>query len=111
MTAGLIAKGEQVTWRTRHFGIPFTMTSEIPEMDRPHSFVDQQVRGPFRSFRHVHRFRVASSGTLMHDHVAFAAPAGSIGRLVEAAVLGRYVKGLIAKRNEFLRVEAERNGV
>ena len=45
-----------VTWKARHFGLPFTMTSRIAELQRPQRFVDEQVRGPFASFRHEHLF-------------------------------------------------------
>jgi hypothetical protein len=34
-TSGLIGLGETVTWRARHFGIPFTMTSKVTEWERP----------------------------------------------------------------------------
>jgi ligand-binding SRPBCC domain-containing protein len=38
-----------------HFGVPITMTSRITRMSPPRLFVDEQVRGPFRSFHHEHR--------------------------------------------------------
>lgn len=56
VTSGSIALGETVTWRARHFGIWFTMTSRITSLERPNRFVDEQVRGPFRSFHHEHVF-------------------------------------------------------
>ena len=33
VTTGRIGLGETVTWRARHFGVWFTMTSEISELD------------------------------------------------------------------------------
>lgn len=48
--AGRIGLGESVTWRARHFGIWWTMTSRIEELERPTRFVDAQTRGPFGSF-------------------------------------------------------------
>lgn len=50
VTSGLIGEGDTVTWRARHFGVPFTMTSRISEYESPHRFVDEQVSGPFRSW-------------------------------------------------------------
>lgn len=109
-TSGLIGLGETVTWRARHFGIPFTMTSKITEWDRPHRFVDEQIRGPFQSFHHEHRFDEADSTTVMTDRVRFDAPVGPIGCVVEHLVLGRYLHKLIAERNQYLKAEAERRG-
>ncbi len=56
VTSGLISLGEEVTWRAWHFGVPLHMTSRITEMESPNYFVDEQVKGPFRRFRHVHEF-------------------------------------------------------
>jgi len=109
VTTGLMGPGDQVTWRARHFGVPFTMTSAITEYDSPHRFVDEQVRGPFRSWRHEHVFAPVPDGTLMTDRVEFASPAGPIGRLVNRLVLTRYMTALLEERNAWLRAELERS--
>lgn len=44
VTSGPIGLGETVTWRAIHFRIPFTMTSRVTELERPHCFIDEQVR-------------------------------------------------------------------
>jgi len=113
VTAGLMSLGDTVTWRARHFGLPMQMTSRITQFSFPDSFTDEQQRGPFRAFRHVHEFLPDSSGpdaslpdggrTLMLDHVEFTAPFGVLGRLVEKAFLGRYLKHLIEERNRYLQ--------
>ena len=108
VTSGLIGLGEEVTWRARHFGIPFTMTSRVTEFDRPNRFVDEQQRGPFRRFHHEHLFEPADGGTVMVDRISFDAPVGPIGRVVERLVLDRYLKKLIAQRGRHITAEAER---
>jgi ligand-binding SRPBCC domain-containing protein len=101
-TSGLITLGEEVTWRAWHFGVPLQMTSRITEMQSPDYFVDEQVKGPFRRFRHVHEFSQDSMGTTIVDRIEFAAPFGPIGRLVEKLVLARYLRRLIEARNRHL---------
>ncbi|MEM9656341.1 MAG: SRPBCC family protein [Actinomycetota bacterium] len=108
VTSGLIGLGENVTWRAKHFGVPFTMTSRITEFDRPARFVDEQQRGPFRRFRHEHLFEPVDGSTLMTDRISFDAPLWVLGDVVELAVLGRYLEKLIRERNKFLKAEAER---
>ena len=110
VTAGLIGLGEFVTWQGRHFGITWTMTSTITEWDRPHRFVDEQRKGPFKSFRHVHAFEPVEHGTRLRDEVEFTAPLGVLGRVAERLVLGRYLRHLIDVRNAFLVTEATRVG-
>jgi ligand-binding SRPBCC domain-containing protein len=107
ITSGRIGLGQTVTWRAKHLGIWWSMTSKVTALDRPSRFVDEQVKGPFSRFRHEHIFEPTSSGTRMVDRISFDAPAGPIGDLVERAVLGRYVRGLTEARNDFLRSQAE----
>lgn len=100
VTAGRIALGETVTWRARHFGIWFTMTSQITELDEPERFVDRQVSGPFKVFEHEHRFDVTAAGTRMADVITVASPI--FGVLADRLVLVPYLRHLIAKRNRHL---------
>ncbi|ALE92265.1 cyclase [Arthrobacter alpinus] len=100
--AGEIGLGESVTWQARHFGINFRMTSLITELDAPHGFVDQQIKGPFRDFRHEHRFTTDDGCTTMIDDITFTAPFGPLGWLVERLVLARYLRRLIEARNDYL---------
>ena len=95
---GRIGLGEEVTWRAWHFGIPFAMTSRITELDRPRRFVDEQARGPFRSFRYEHLFARRDNRTVMTDRVQFKAPVGVIGFAVERVLLEWYLRRLIAAR-------------
>lgn len=108
VTSGLISLGEEVTWRAWHFGVPLQMTSRITEMQSPDYFVDEQVKGPFQRFRHVHEFSQDSAGTTMVDRIEFAAPLGPIGRLAEKLVLARYLQRLIERRNQHLAGDSTR---
>lgn len=108
VTSGLIGLGESVTWRAKHFGITWKMTSKVTELERPRRFVDEQQRGPFSRFHHEHVFEDVEGGTLMRDHIEFDAPLGPLGDLVERLVLGSYLPKLIVERNEYLRTELER---
>lgn len=107
VTSGVIGLGEEVTWRATHFHVPFTMTSRITELDRPRRFVDEQVKGPFRRFRHVHEFRSTAAGTSMVDRIRFDAPLWWVGDVVERLVLGDYLRRLIVERGEYLKHAAE----
>ncbi|TYB70090.1 SRPBCC family protein [Nonomuraea sp. PA05] len=101
VTSGRLALGDQVTWRARHFGLTWHLTSTISACTRPAYFVDEQVTGPFRRWRHAHTFEAADDGaaTLMTDVVDFAAPLPPLGRLAEILVLERYLTRLIVRRN------------
>jgi uncharacterized protein (UPF0548 family)/ligand-binding SRPBCC domain-containing protein len=100
VTHGSIALGETVTWRARHFGIWFTMTSMITSLERPDRFVDEQVRGPFHSFRHEHLFTRDGDDTIMVDTLTIGSPV--FGRLAERIVLVPYLRQLMRERNRHL---------
>ncbi len=100
--------GDTVTWRARHFGIWFRMTSEITAYQFPTHFVDEQVNGPFGYWRHEHWFEQMPTGrTRMVDIVNFRSPAGLVGALVDRAVLLRYLRRLIEQRNAWLKQSLE----
>jgi ligand-binding SRPBCC domain-containing protein len=106
-TSGLIEPGETVTWRARHFGLWWTLTSRITVVERPVTFADEQVSGPFRHFRHVHTFRAVPGSTIMVDEWEHTSPLGLLGRFVDGLLLGRYMRSLLERRNAALKVEAE----
>ena len=105
VTRGSIALGEAVTWRARHFGIWFTMTSRVTSLERPNRLVDEQVRGPFRSFHHEHVFVRDGDDTVMTDTLTLASPL--FGRLAERVVLVPYLRRLIRQRNHHLLVSLD----
>ena len=99
-TTGKIGLGETVTWRARHFGIWFTMTSKITALEEPTRFVDEQVRGPFRTFVHEHRYDHSAIGCRMTDTITVGSPI--FGAFAERTVLVPYLRRLIIKRNAHL---------
>jgi ligand-binding SRPBCC domain-containing protein len=106
-TSGLIELGETVTWRAKHFGIWQTLTSKITEFDRPNFFVDEMVKGAFKSFRHEHRFTSVDDRTLMRDVFAFESPTGVLGRFFNWLVLTGYMTRLLEERNRVIKQTAE----
>ena len=105
--SGEMRLGDQVTWRARHFGIPWRMTSKITDYERPTRFVDEQQSGPFASWHHEHRFEEHDGVTTMTDLVDYRSPAGPLGTLVNRVVLERYMTNLLNRRNAFLKAQAE----
>ncbi|MFB4281873.1 cyclase [Nonomuraea sp. MTCD27] len=109
VTSGQLSLGDRVTWRARHFGLTWHLTSTISACTPPSYFVDEQVSGPFRRWIHTHTFastpdnETGTEATLMKDIVDFAAPAGPLGTIAEILVLRRYMTGLILQRNAYIK--------
>ena len=98
----ILGLGDEITWRAWHFGVPWSLTSRITAFDRPHRFIDEQVRGPFHRFHHEHLFEAVDGGSRMTDIVEFEAPAAWLGRLAERVILASYMRSLIEERNRYL---------
>lgn len=107
-TSGLLAEGDVVTWKARHFGVPLTLTVELTEVDAPTYFRDEQVDGPFAALTHEHSFeRLPGDRTLMRDEFRFSSPLGPLGTVVDRLVLERYLRRLLTSRNRALAALAE----
>jgi ligand-binding SRPBCC domain-containing protein len=99
-THGLVGPGEEVTFEARHLGRWWRLTSRMLDdaWEPPRRFVDEQVCGPFRWFRHEHRFEPTAGGTLMTDVWAHELGWGPLGRAVDVLVVRRLVRRLLADR-------------
>jgi ligand-binding SRPBCC domain-containing protein len=107
---GLMKLDDTVTFEARHFGLRMRMTSKITAYERPHRFVDEMQRGPFKSLWHEHLFEAEGDGTRMTDTFKVCAPLGPLGWLAERLFLGAYMRRLLLRRNGHIRRAAEARG-
>jgi len=91
--------GATIEYQIRIHGLPVLWRTEITGWNPPHSFVDEQRRGPYRLWRHTHTFEEKDGGTLCRDHVLYAVPGGA---LVNRLFVRRDVEKIFAYRTEIL---------
>jgi ligand-binding SRPBCC domain-containing protein len=106
-TKGLIELNEFVTWEAVHFGIKQKLTSIITEFDRPNFFIDEQLSGAFKSFRHVHSFIQVEDKVIMTDTFTFQSPMGIVGNIFNKFILTKYMTKLLNERNLVIKDFAE----
>ena len=107
-TTGLIELGQEVEWEARHLGRAWRLRSRITEMDRPRSFTDEQVSGPFTRYHHTHTFVARDGGTLMIDDWRHVPPLGPLGALADVLFLARHMRRTLEMRAAAIKEEAER---
>jgi ligand-binding SRPBCC domain-containing protein len=73
-----LAVGTRFEHRLRVKGLPVRWESEITAWDPPRRFVDEQRRGPYRFWRHEHRFCASAGGTQVEDHVEYGVQGGAL---------------------------------
>lgn len=106
-TSGLIGLGEFVTWEANHFGIKQRLTSKITSLNKPNYFVDEQIKGIFKSIYHEHKFEQFSDKVIMKDIFEFHSPYGIFGELFNKLVLTNYLRKLLHERNNIIKEYAE----
>jgi ligand-binding SRPBCC domain-containing protein len=81
--------GTMIEYRLRLHGIPLRWVSVIELWEQEQRFVDRQLRGPYRVWRHRHEFTEIDGGTRVHDRVDYALPLGWVGELVGMPIVRR----------------------
>jgi len=76
-------------------------------MQRPDFFIDEMLKGDFKSFYHEHHFKAADNGTIMIDMINFESPFGAIGKIFNSLFLRSYIEKLLIKRNAVIKDYAE----
>jgi ligand-binding SRPBCC domain-containing protein len=104
---GLIGKDETVTWQAKHLFKTRQFTSKITAMQSPVLFVDEMIKGDFKSFYHEHHFKAVDNGTILIDKLRFETPYGIFGRLLNGIFLRSYLERLLTRRNEVIKNYAE----
>jgi len=107
VTKGLIGMGESITWEATHFGIKQKLTSKITAFERPKYFRDSMVKGAFKRFDHDHFFEQSGEQTLMKDVFDYDSPLGILGKIVDALFLEKYMREMLAERNQIIKKIAE----
>ena len=105
-TSGLINKNETVTWKGKHFGFYITHQSIISEMDFPTYFVDEQLKGKSKSFKHQHFFEQKENYVEVRDLLEYETPFGIFGKLFDKILLKRHLTDFITDRNTVLKHSA-----
>ncbi len=76
-----VGEGTIIDYRLRLFGVPFRWRTRIVEWRPGERFVDEQIRGPYERWRHLHTFAARDDGTRMTDRVEYRLPLQPAGSL------------------------------
>jgi ligand-binding SRPBCC domain-containing protein len=107
-TSGLINKRETVTWRGKHFGVFLQHQSVISQMEQPTYFIDEQLKGNFKSFKHQHFFEQKNGQTIMKDIMQYETPFRIFGKIFDAILLKKHLTQFLIDRNAYLKLVSEK---
>ncbi len=99
LTIALGVRPLSLRWEARHYGYV-----------RDRQFCDEQVRGPFKLWRHTHRIEPIGTGqSLYEDRVEYAVPGGRLTQRLAVRVLHPLLARAFARRHRI--VHAAMSGV
>lgn len=84
-----IELGTIVDYRMKLFGVPFKWRSVISVWEPPRRFVDEQVSGPYRLWKHTHNFYPDGEGTIVEDDVSYRLPLWPLGEIAYPLVMAQ----------------------
>lgn len=95
-----IYPGLMIEYRVRPlFGIPLPWLTEITHVSAPHSFVDEQRRGPYALWHHEHHFRQSEPGRVeMRDVVHYVLPFSPLSEPLHPILVAPQLERIFAHR-------------
>ena len=91
-------KDALIDYQIRWLSVPLKWRTLITDYQPPHCFVDEQLRGPYKLWRHNHGFEEANGVTVISDRVEYELPWGILGRVAHVVVVGRQLQDIFAYR-------------
>ncbi|HEV7680684.1 MAG TPA: SRPBCC family protein [Pyrinomonadaceae bacterium] len=110
-SASISEVGAQAIIETRIVG-PITMRwiAEHTRYEPPRLFEDVQVKGPFRSWRHLHIVEPHVEGARLRDQIDYEPPLGFLGRALAPLLVQKRLEKLFDYRHEVTRRWCEGGG-
>lgn len=97
-----MSAGTLIDYEIRLGPLPTHWRTLITTYDPPHSFVDEQLAGPYSFWHHTHTFSPVAGGTLIGDHVRYLLPFGLLGRCVHKMVVRRQLESIFSYRRQVI---------
>ena len=98
-------EGASIAYALKVHGIPLRWLTEIECWNPPTEFIDVQAKGPYKMWRHLHRFSEVRGGTSIVDIVHYALPFGPLGRLMHRLQVARDLSKIFDCRAELVSAQ------
>lgn len=83
-------EGTLIDYRLSLFGVPFSWRTRIEKVQEEERFIDAQLHGPYRTWRHLHELEdLGPHATKMTDVVEYELPLGMLGEAARAMFVER----------------------
>ena len=100
---GKMYEGQIIKYKVSPF--PFFRvgwTTKITSVEKPFSFTDKQISGPFTLWEHEHKFEENNDGIYAYDIVNYKLPLGLVGRLFGGKIIKWQLNRIFEYRKKML---------
>lgn len=99
----VLAAGTHLEYSLALFGVRFRWKTLIEQWLPQESFVDVQLSGPYKLWRHTHTFtKLGDDRTLMIDRVEYALPGGPLAKPVHALFVSPILRQIFDYRGRMI---------
>ena len=93
--------GTLLDYRLQLHRIPIRWQTRIETWERPHGFVDTQVRGPYTLWEHTHTFEEdGPEAAIIHDRIRYSIPFGPLGEIANRLFVQRDLQTIFDYRHD-----------
>jgi ligand-binding SRPBCC domain-containing protein len=96
-------EGTRISYRLKLRGIPVKWTSTIMDWNPPFGFTDEQTKGPYKYWRHEHKFEENGAGTLVTDKIWYRVPGGPLAPILNFFYVRRDLQKIFNYRAETMK--------
>lgn len=91
------------------WGLQFHWKTQICRVNKPFSFIDKQLEGPYKLWEHLHEFVVKDNGVLIKDLVTYQLAFGMAGDLIHSMFVRKKIEDIFLYRKNVLKKLFEGN--
>ena len=93
-----VEQGTRIEYVIKWFGLPMNWESLIDRYEPDVCFADRMLKGPYRSWYHLHSFEPVSGGVEMNDRVEYEMPLGLFGDVAHFMMVKRQLRAIFDYR-------------
>lgn len=91
-----------IDYKIKIHGIPCKWKTHISDFQKNITFVDEQMIGPYKNWKHRHNFIPLNGGTLIEDYIEYKVPLGAIGNLITGSFIRKDITKIFSYRQKVI---------
>ena len=97
-------EGTLIDYTVKIMSFPIRWRTLITKYDPPNMFIDQQLKGPYSMWHHVHLFeKINDNETLIKDIIVYAVPFSFIGSITHSLYIKRDLENIFDYRSQKIK--------